>query len=74
MPAVETTIRISVPEGGMTLGELEAAVAQAAEEAGQRLLVAAYREMEAARAGQSRLSCSLRPPDDDGNNASMKLR
>ncbi len=40
MPTVETTIRLSIPEGGLTLGELEAAVVRAVEEAGRRLLAA----------------------------------
>ncbi len=46
MPTVETTIRVSIPEEGATLGELEAAVTQAAEEAGRQLLLAACEEME----------------------------
>src|SRR3989337_3153836 len=46
MPTVETTITISIPEDGVTLAELEAAVTQAAEEAGRRLLLAACEEVE----------------------------
>lgn len=47
MPTVETTITISIPEDGMSLGDLEArVVARAAEEASRRLLIAACGEME----------------------------
>ena len=46
MPIVETTITVSIPERGATLGEVEAAVGQAVEEAGRRLLLSACREME----------------------------
>lgn len=46
MRTVEATIRVSIPEEGATLAEVEAAVMQAAEEAGGRLLLAACRELE----------------------------
>jgi hypothetical protein len=46
MPTVETTIRVSIPEEGATLGQLEAVVARAVEEAGQRLLLGACGELE----------------------------
>ena len=46
MPIVETTITVSIPEGGATLAELEAVVARAVEEAGRRLLRAACAEVE----------------------------
>lgn len=46
MPTVETTITISIPEGGATWGEMEAAVAGAVQEAGRRLLLAACGKME----------------------------
>ena len=38
MPTVETTITVSIPESGATLGEVEKGVAQAVEEAGRRRL------------------------------------
>ena len=46
MPTVETTVTISVPEEGMSLEALEAALAAALAQAGQRLLLAACRAME----------------------------
>ena len=48
MPIVETTITVSIPEGGATLAELdlEVVVARAVEEAGRRLLRAACLEVE----------------------------
>jgi len=46
MPTVETTITVSIPEGGATLDELEAAVGRAVEEAGQRLLTAGCADLE----------------------------
>ena len=47
MASVETTISITIPEEGMTLEDLEAAVAQAVVQAGQELLVAGCAAMEA---------------------------
>lgn len=46
MPTVQTTITISIPDEGMSLQELENAVAQAARRACQQLLTAAAQEME----------------------------
>ena len=46
MPTVDTTITVSIPESGATLGEVEKGVAQAVEEAGRELLAAACRALE----------------------------
>lgn len=46
MPTVETTITISIPEGGATLREVEAEVAKGVQEAGRKLLLAACQALE----------------------------
>ena len=46
MSAVETTISVTIPEEGATLGELEGRVAQAVQEAGRTLLAEACRALE----------------------------
>jgi len=51
MPIVETTITVSIPETGATLGEVEAEVARGVKEAGRRLLLAACGAMEGAGSG-----------------------
>ena len=38
MPIVETTIKVSIPEGGVSMGDLERCVGRAVEEAGRELL------------------------------------
>ena len=38
MPIVETTIKVSIPEGGVSMGDLERCVGRAGEEAGRELL------------------------------------
>jgi len=47
MPTVETTITVSIPEGGATLREVEAEVAKGVQEAGRKLLLAACQALEA---------------------------
>lgn len=47
MPTVETTISITIPEGGMSLEVLEALIVQEAQRGGRELLVAGCRAMEA---------------------------
>ncbi|MDI6773703.1 MAG: UPF0236 family protein [bacterium] len=56
MPTVETTVTISVPDEGLTLEALEAAIAGALGQAGRQLLVAACQAMDdaASRAASSR--------------------
>ena len=46
MSTVETTIRVSIPDGGATLGEVEQRVAEAVQAAGRELLVAACAALE----------------------------
>ena len=46
MPIVETTITVSIPEEGVTLGKLERRVAEALQEAGRRLVAAACEAIE----------------------------
>lgn len=46
MPTVSTTITLSIPEGGISLAALEAAVAEAATRAGRDLLLAGCQAME----------------------------
>lgn len=47
MPTVETTIKISIPQEGMTLQALEVAVAQEVRRAGRELILAGCKAMEA---------------------------
>lgn len=56
MPTVETTVTISVPDEGLTLEALEAAIAGALGQAGRQLLLAACQAMDdaASRAASSR--------------------
>ncbi len=54
MVTVETTIRVSIPDEGMTLEQLEAAVGEVVRDAGQALLLAGCQAIETqalARAG-----------------------
>jgi hypothetical protein len=46
MSTVETTIRVSIPDGGATLGEVEQRVAEAVQAAGRELLVAVCAALE----------------------------
>jgi len=46
MATVETTIRVSIPDEGATLGEVEEGVAEAVQRAGRELLVAACAALE----------------------------
>ncbi len=54
MPTVETTITVSIPDNGATLGELEERVAQAVQEAGRTLLAEACQALEKAVAVRRR--------------------
>ena len=46
MATVETTIRVSIPDGGATLGEVEQRVAEAVQAVGRELLVAVCAALE----------------------------
>src|SRR3989337_1337450 len=66
MPIVETTITVSIPEGGATLGELEVAVARAVNAGGRRLLRRAcveVEEQELRRMGRRARQVKVRPLD-----------
>src|SRR3990172_9049139 len=66
MPIVETTITVSIPEGGATLAELEAVVARAVEEGGGGVGGAAcaeVEEQELRRMGRRARQVKVRPLD-----------
>jgi hypothetical protein len=63
VPTVETTITMSIADGGMTLGEVEAKVAEALAEAGRRLLLAACRELDEGARRRGTQQVKLRPLD-----------
>jgi len=54
MPTVETTITVSIPEGGASWGEAEERAAEAVQSAGRELMVVACRALEEEASGALR--------------------